>query len=255
MSDFLKRALGKAKSSKENKIKDPGNDTDNTDTLEGLVQGNSPFSSHRVKLSLKASGWIEIKSPVLETNLYIIRNDSIETPDPSLPRYTLAEVEALRGLSDSREKYIHKMKMLYKGKIAGDDSLSHEDIPFDKDTPSYKTGWKKVFPASDDPDQTILWMGYGVWVRAKHIERVNIVDPAEEHLLRLSIIDAIFKYDPSLKVVIPSLLITPFQYIQKRWDEVLAQDKRWKAREKEEAAKKAVGPTINKSSTDNDIPF
>ena len=115
MSDFLKRALEKASAREKEKNIKLGNSTDNTDTMESLVQGNSAIAFHRAQLALRKEGWIEIKSSVFETNLYIIRDQSIETPDSSLPRFTLKEVEALKGLAKGAKLEPYELEDIENG--------------------------------------------------------------------------------------------------------------------------------------------
>jgi hypothetical protein len=62
-------------------------------------------------------GWIQIYSTRLNVNIYFLRHKSIKVPDSSLPKYTKAEVDALRGLSLDELKTLHEAKIIFGGNI------------------------------------------------------------------------------------------------------------------------------------------
>ena len=62
-------------------------------------------------------GWIQIFSGYLNQSIYLVKNKSIKIPDPSIPRYTKEETEALRGLTLDELKTLHEAKVIFKGKI------------------------------------------------------------------------------------------------------------------------------------------
>ena len=62
-------------------------------------------------------GWIQIFSGYLNQSIYLVRNKSVSVPDPSIPRYTKEETEALRGLTLDELKTLHEAKVIFKGKI------------------------------------------------------------------------------------------------------------------------------------------
>ena len=62
-------------------------------------------------------GWIQIYSTYLESNIYLVRDDAIRVPDPSIPKYTQAEIQSLKYLTLDELKTLHEAKVLFKGKI------------------------------------------------------------------------------------------------------------------------------------------
>tara|TARA_Y100000593_G_C4146236_1_gene254744 strand:+ start:123 stop:509 length:387 start_codon:yes stop_codon:yes gene_type:complete len=62
-------------------------------------------------------GWIQIFSGYLKQSIYLVKNKATRVPDPSIPRYTKEETEALRGLSLDEIKTLHEAKQLFKGTI------------------------------------------------------------------------------------------------------------------------------------------
>ena len=62
-------------------------------------------------------GWIQIFSGHLNQSVYLVKNKSIKVPDPSIPRYTKEETEALRGLTLEEIKTLHDAKVIFKGEI------------------------------------------------------------------------------------------------------------------------------------------
>jgi hypothetical protein len=63
-------------------------------------------------------GWIQIFSGYLNTNLYLVRNNQIKIPDPSLHKYTEKEVMKLHGLTLDELKTLHEAKVIFKGTIS-----------------------------------------------------------------------------------------------------------------------------------------
>ena len=62
-------------------------------------------------------GWVQIFSGYLKQNIYLVKNKATRVPDPSIPRYTKEETEALRGLSLDEIKTLHEAKQFFKGTI------------------------------------------------------------------------------------------------------------------------------------------
>jgi len=62
-------------------------------------------------------GWIQIYSTYLESNIYLVRDDAIKVPDPTIPKYTKAEIQSLKDLTLDELKTLHEAKVLFKGKI------------------------------------------------------------------------------------------------------------------------------------------
>ena len=66
----------------------------------------------------KARGWIEIFSTLLDTKIYLVRDDKVKTPDSTIPRYTQSELDDLRGLSTDELKMMHEAKKAFGGVIS-----------------------------------------------------------------------------------------------------------------------------------------
>jgi len=62
-------------------------------------------------------GWVQIFSGYLKQNIYLVKNKATRVPDPSIPRYTKEETEALRGLTLDELKTLHEAKVIFKGEI------------------------------------------------------------------------------------------------------------------------------------------
>ena len=62
-------------------------------------------------------GWIQIFSGYLNQSIYLVKNKSTRVPDPSIPKYTKEETEALRGLTLDELKTLHEAKVIFKGEI------------------------------------------------------------------------------------------------------------------------------------------
>ena len=62
-------------------------------------------------------GWVQIFSGYLKQSIYLVKNKATRVPDPSIPRYTKEETEALRGLTLDELKTLHEAKQLFKGSI------------------------------------------------------------------------------------------------------------------------------------------
>lgn len=65
----------------------------------------------------RKNGFIKIFSCFLNQSIYLVRNKSVSVPDPSIPRYTKEETEALRGLTLDELKTLHEAKVIFKGEI------------------------------------------------------------------------------------------------------------------------------------------
>lgn len=66
----------------------------------------------------KARGWIEIYSTLLDTNIYLARDDKVKTPDTGILRYAQSELDDLRGLSVDELKMMHEAKKAFGGVIS-----------------------------------------------------------------------------------------------------------------------------------------
>ena len=61
--------------------------------------------------------WVQIFSGYLKQNIYLVKNKSTRVPDPSIPKYTKEETEALRGLTLDELKTLHEAQVIFKGEI------------------------------------------------------------------------------------------------------------------------------------------
>jgi hypothetical protein len=62
-------------------------------------------------------GWVKVWSTYLNAPIYLTKHRSTQVPDLSLPKYTQAEVKALKGLSLDELKTLHEAKVLFGGTI------------------------------------------------------------------------------------------------------------------------------------------
>ena len=62
-------------------------------------------------------GWVQVWSTYLNAPIYLTKHRSTQVPDLSLPKYTQAEVKALKGLSLDELKTLHEAKVLFGGAI------------------------------------------------------------------------------------------------------------------------------------------
>jgi hypothetical protein len=52
-------------------------------------------------------------STYLNESIYLVKHKSTQVPDPSLPKYTQTEVDALRSLSLDELKTLHEAKKIF----------------------------------------------------------------------------------------------------------------------------------------------
>jgi hypothetical protein len=72
--------------------------------------------------------WVKIFSTYLNSALYLIRDESVIVPDPTLPKYAQAELEALGGLDLSELKTLHQAKLIFNGTIHRNDNNKMKDV-------------------------------------------------------------------------------------------------------------------------------
>ena len=101
----------RAKISNFSKISNPYNDLSPSPGRSIQIQEATKLYRER--------GWIQIFSGHLNQSVYLVKNKSIKVPDPSIPRYTKEETEALRGLTLEEIKTLHGAKAIFKGTING----------------------------------------------------------------------------------------------------------------------------------------
>lgn len=62
-------------------------------------------------------GWVQIHSGYLGASIYLVKSESVKTPDAGILRYTENEVLALAGLNPDEIKTMHKVKAVFGGNI------------------------------------------------------------------------------------------------------------------------------------------
>ena len=65
----------------------------------------------------KERGWIQIFSCHLNQSIYLVKNDQVKVPDPSITKYTQVEIEALKGLNLEELMTLHEAKRIFEGAI------------------------------------------------------------------------------------------------------------------------------------------
>ena len=109
-------------------IANPANREENRAKISNFSKISNPYNdlSHSPDRSIhieeatrlyQKRGWIQIFSGYLNQSIYLVRNKSVSVPDPSIPRYTKEETEALRGLTLDKLKTLHEAKVIFKGEI------------------------------------------------------------------------------------------------------------------------------------------
>lgn len=119
LGKFHKKEGVSPQAKEKDKISSKNTDsTANTDALENWLNKDDPISFDQRVLALKTQGYCEIPSLLLGTNIYVVKNDFIETPNAKIPRYTPSEIDALKGLPDKEIKLLHVMKVNLGGTIS-----------------------------------------------------------------------------------------------------------------------------------------
>ena len=66
---------------------------------------------------LRERGWIQIWAGYLNQHIYLVRDEEVKVPNPTLSKYTEAEIEALKDLSMEEIQTLHEAKVIFKGII------------------------------------------------------------------------------------------------------------------------------------------
>ena len=103
------REENRAKISNFSKISNPCNDLSHSPDRSIHIEEATRLYQKR--------GWIQIFSGYLNQSIYLVKNKSTRVPDPSIPKYTKEETEALRGLTLDELKTLHEAKAIFKGEI------------------------------------------------------------------------------------------------------------------------------------------
>ena len=103
------REENRAKISNFSKVSNPYNDLSHSPDRSIHIEEATRLYQKR--------GWVQIFSGYLNQSIYLVRNKSVSVPDPSIPRYTKEETEALSGLTLDELKTLHEAKVIFKGEI------------------------------------------------------------------------------------------------------------------------------------------
>ncbi len=88
-----------------------------SESAKGGLNKTNPIHLAEATHLYENRGWIQVFSGYLNQSIYLVKNKWIEVPDPSLPKYTRHEIEALNGLSWEEIQTLHEAKVLFKGEI------------------------------------------------------------------------------------------------------------------------------------------
>jgi len=93
----------------------------------GLISGIGPTETEIIeKRSIhldeavrlyRERGWIQIYSGYLKCNFYLIKDECVKVPNPSLPIYTEKEIGELTHLRINELKTLHEAKQIFGGGI------------------------------------------------------------------------------------------------------------------------------------------
>ena len=100
----------------------PANQEENRAKISNPYNELSPIPDRSIHIEeathlYQKRGWIQIFSGYLNQSVYLVKNKSTRVPDPSIPKYTKEETEALRGLTLDELKTLHEAKVIFKGEI------------------------------------------------------------------------------------------------------------------------------------------
>ena len=88
--------------------------------LSCLKAGQLSFRSTQLNEAsrlLQERGWIQIWAGYLNQHIYLVRDETVKIPDPTLAKYTQAEIEALKALSMEEIQTLHEAKIIFKGTV------------------------------------------------------------------------------------------------------------------------------------------
>ena len=63
-------------------------------------------------------GWVMIYSTLLDTKIYLVRDEKVKTPDTGILRYAQSELDDLRDLSLEERRVMHEAKNVFGGVIS-----------------------------------------------------------------------------------------------------------------------------------------
>ena len=85
--------------------------------LPDLKIKNSHLSVEETSKLFKKRGWIQIWAGYLNQHIYLVRDEEVKVPNPTLSKYTQGEIEALKDLSIDEIQTMHEAKVIFKGII------------------------------------------------------------------------------------------------------------------------------------------
>ena len=94
-----------------------GEEVSKISNLPDLKIKNSHLSVENATELFKERGWIRIYSGYLKQSIVLVRDEKVKVSDPSIPKYTQAEIQSLKDLTLDELKTLHEAKVLFKGKI------------------------------------------------------------------------------------------------------------------------------------------
>jgi len=104
-----------------NAVEEIKRNRENEDLVEDFVK--SAISEKMTDSTTEAShiykkqGWIRIFSGYLNKSIYLVKDETVKVPDPSILKYTQHEVESLRDLSIDELKTLCSAKEIFFGAI------------------------------------------------------------------------------------------------------------------------------------------
>ena len=104
-----------------NAVEEIKRNRENEDLVEDFVKsaisekmtGSITEASH----IYKKQGWVRIFSGYLNKSIYLVKDETVKVPDPSILKYTQHEIEALRDLSIDELKTLCYAKEIFFGAI------------------------------------------------------------------------------------------------------------------------------------------
>ena len=104
-----------------NAVEEIKRNRENEDLVEDFVK--SAISEKMTDSTTEAShiykkqGWVRIFSGYLNKSIYLVKDETVKVPDPSILKYTQHEVESLRDLSIDELKTLCSAKEIFFGAI------------------------------------------------------------------------------------------------------------------------------------------
>ena len=104
-----------------NAVEEIKRNRENEDLVEDLIKSalseKTTGSTTEVSHIYKKQGWIKIFSGYLNKSIYLVKDETVKVPDPTILKYTQQEVESLRDLSIDEIKTLCSAKEIFFGVI------------------------------------------------------------------------------------------------------------------------------------------